>query len=245
MKHYWINIDSRTDRKEYIEKVFKDFNITNERISAVTPDKLDNFNIKYYDNKARMLSEYACILSHIKAIKKGYEDGDEYFCITEDDFILQNPINFDKIFQYIKNTEHENNEKIEILQFHINQVNNIAKLYNNLINTGKFIIKRTLPEYEEAWGATYYLMSREGAKKILDTIILENDTFDLKKYNKICVADDIIFNIANTYMLSYPIIIANIKLESSISDLYLFLIEHGINLSKEIWKKNNLLHFFT
>lgn len=244
MKHYWINIDKRTDRREYAEKIFKDYNIDNERICAVTPETLKDYNINYYDNEVRMKQEYACIISHINAIKKGYEDGNEYFCVTEDDFVLQKPLDFNKIFQHMKKAEEENNEKIEILQLHINQVNNIAKLYNNLMSNGKFIIKRTLPEYEEAWCTTYYLISREGAKKILDTVLI-NDTVDLKKYNRFCVADDLLYYIANTYMITYPLIIANIKLESSMSDKYLYLIEYGINISKEIWEKNNLLHFFT
>lgn len=244
MKHYWINIDERADRKKYIEKVFKDHNIINERISAVTPQTLSEYNIKYYDNNVRMKQEYACIISHINAIKKGYEDGDEYFCITEDDFILQRPFDFNKIFEYIKTTEKENDEKIEILQLHVNQVNNIIKLYYNFVNNGKILTKRILPEYEEAWCTTYYLISRDGAKKILDTVLI-GDTIDLKKYNKFCVADDLLYNIANTYMISYPLIIANTNLESSMSDKYLYLIKYGIDATKEIWEKNNLLYLFT
>jgi len=126
----------------------------------------------------------------------------------------------------------------------LNQVNNIIKLYYNFVNNGKILTKRILPEYEEAWCTTYYLISRDGAKKILDTVLI-GDTIDLKKYNKFCVADDLLYNIANTYMISYPLIIANTNLESSMSDKYLYLIKYGIDATKEIWEKNNLLYLFT
>lgn len=36
-----------------------------------------------------------CIISHLKAIKKGYEDGEQYFCVVEDDMVIEK-INFKK-----------------------------------------------------------------------------------------------------------------------------------------------------
>lgn len=244
MKHYWINIDSRIDRRKHTEEQFNKFNIDNERISAVTPETLDNYNIIYYDDKVRTKAEYSCIISHINAIKKGYEDGYEYFCVTEDDFVLQKPLDFDKIFQLSENIEKENNDKIEIIQMHINNSNYIKLLYNNFIKKNKFIIKRTLPEYEEAWGATYYLISRTGAKKILDTFI-ENNNIHLKKYYNHCVADDILYNIVNTYILTYPVMITNLALYSNINMSHIQFHYNNNYVIEEIWKNKNLLDYFT
>ena len=45
MKHYWINIDRCADRKEYMEKQFREKNIDNYRISAETPATIINYTI--------------------------------------------------------------------------------------------------------------------------------------------------------------------------------------------------------
>ena len=88
MKHYWINIDECIVRKEFVELQFNERNIPNYRISAVTPSTLFNYNIIMNQGSSNSSpAEISCIISHLLAIKKGYEDGDNYFCITEDDIV--------------------------------------------------------------------------------------------------------------------------------------------------------------
>jgi GR25 family glycosyltransferase involved in LPS biosynthesis len=249
MKHYWINIDSYIDRKENVEKQFKNLNIDNERISAVTPETLKNYNIKYYDNKVNTEQQYSCIISHLKAIKKGYDDGDDYFCICEDDFTLKKKLDFNKIFQYIENIEKEKNEKVELLQLHVSNAENIIKLYNNFINSenlhNAILVKRTIPEYKEAWGTAYYLLSRQGAKKILNYTKYENNNVDLKIYYEKCLADFMIYVMVKTYMLAYPILVSNINLGSCICDKYLHIHEYGNNINREIWKINDKMYLLS
>ena len=43
MKHYWINTDNSTKRREYIEKQFNEKNIENIRIKAETPETIKFF----------------------------------------------------------------------------------------------------------------------------------------------------------------------------------------------------------
>jgi GR25 family glycosyltransferase involved in LPS biosynthesis len=246
MKHYWINIDSYTDRKENVESQFKNYNINNERISAVTPETLSNYTINYYDGKINTEQQYSCIISHLKAIKKGYDDGDDYFCVCEDDFTLKIKLDFNKILKYIKDIENKKNEKIELLQLHVSNAENIVKLYNNFANsTNDILVKREIPEYKEAWGTAYYLLSREGAKKILDNTKYETNVIDLKIYYEKCLTDFMIYVMVNTYMLAYPILVSNINLGSCICDKYLYIHEYGNNINREIWKNNNLLHLLT
>jgi len=84
------------DRKEYMEKQFRNKNIDNYRISAETPETIVDYTIiRNVDSTDTTQEEISCILSHLKAIKKGYDDGDEYFCILEDDLEFTN-IDFKK-----------------------------------------------------------------------------------------------------------------------------------------------------
>ena len=242
MKHYWINIDECIVRKEFVELQFKERNIPNYRISAVTPSTLFNYNIiKNQGSTNSSPAEISCIISHLLAIKKGYDDGDNYFCITEDDIVTEK-IDFNKIINYIEQEENIINQKIEVLQLHTCSHPCVAKLFNDYFLNNKVIIKsnNTYPS------AAYYLITREGAKKILDKYLSITDniiSIDLSQ-GEWYVADNIIYITLNTYILTYPIIYTNIKLGSSIHPDHLINHENCNIIIKEIWKKNNFLNLF-
>jgi len=242
MKHYWINIDECIIRKEFMEFQFNEKNISNYRISAVTPSKLNNYNIKIKEEESTKSNnaEISCIISHLLAIKKGYDDGDNYFCVAEDDIVAEK-LDFNKIMNYIQQEENKTNEKIEILQLHTCSHICVIKLFNDYFLNNKIIIKsnNTYPS------ASYYLISREGAKKILDkyfSIIDNNITIDLS-YNEWCVADNIIYITLNTYILTYPVIFTNIKLGSAIHPDHLINHENCNIIIKELWAKHNNNYF--
>jgi GR25 family glycosyltransferase involved in LPS biosynthesis len=242
MKHYWINIDECIVRNESIQLQFNERNIPNTRISAVTPSKLFNYDIKMKEGESiSNPAEISCIISHLLAIKKGYDDGDNYFCITEDDIITEK-VDFNKIFNYIEQEENRVNEKIEVLQLHTCSHICVCKLYNDYFLNNKIIIKsnNTYPS------AAYYLISREGAKKVLDkylSIIDNKISIDLSQ-GEWYVADNIIYISLNTYILTYPIIYTNIKLGSSIHPDHLINHENCNIIIKEMWEKNNFLNLF-
>ena len=131
MKHYWINIDECIVRKEFVELQFNERNIPNYRISAVTPSTLFNYNIIMNQGSSNSSpAEISCIISHLLAIKKGYDDGDNYFCITEDDIVTEK-IDFNKIINYIEQEENIINQKIEVLQLHTSSHPCVIKLFND------------------------------------------------------------------------------------------------------------------
>ena len=87
-KIYWLNLDSDTHRREYMEKQFQYWGIENHHhISGY--DGRDDDVASYLkgripDNMTQ--NEVGCVLSHLKAIKHFYEETNEpYVLILEDD----------------------------------------------------------------------------------------------------------------------------------------------------------------
>ena len=116
-----------------MEEQFNNKGIDNIRIEAETPITIKDYFIKRNPkSEAATQEELSCIISHLKAIKKGYEDGEQYFCIVEDDMVIEK-INFEKILTHMKIAEEsfkESGESIEILQLHTNGHQSVIKMYN-------------------------------------------------------------------------------------------------------------------
>ena len=242
MKHYWINIDKCVDRRQYMEQQFNSKMIENFRIEAETPNTIKEYQIMRNEKStAATPEELSCIISHLKAIKKGYEDGDPYFCIVEDDMVL-NKINFDKILIHIKIAEECSDEPIDILQLHTNGHPSVIKMYNEyFLKYNKIIIKR---DYDYP-SAGYYLISRQGAKKLLEKYVISEKAYDLS--HKECewsAADNIIYIAVNSWIITYPITISNVNYGSTIHPEHLYNHEYCNNVNRDIWNKNNQLNRF-
>lgn len=242
MKHYWINIDKCVDRRQYMEQQFNSKMIENFRIEAETPNTIKEYQIMRNEKStAATQEELSCIISHLKAIKKGYEDGDPYFCIVEDDMVL-NKINFDKILTHIKIAEECYDEPIDILQLHTNGHPSVIKMYNENFLKYNEIIKKRDYDYPSAG---YYLISRHGAKKLLEKYVISEKTYDLS--HKECewsAADNIIYIAVNSWILTYPITISNVNYGSTIHPEHLYNHEYCNNVNRDIWNKNNQLRMF-
>lgn len=232
LKHYWINIDDCTDRKEFMEKQFKTHNIFNQRISAVTPDKIGEYSVKLHPEYKENPAEVCCILSHLKALQEGYNSGDAYFCITEDDVNIPK-LDFDKIFGYISD------KKIDILQLYTNGHPYIINMFNNYAIKGQFVIKRV----ECCPSTAYYIVSRCGAKKLLDKFKQAPHKYDLT-YSAWTAADNILYKPVNAYILSYPITTTNIDYGSIIHAEHLGNHEMANDVIRNIHKSCNMMEYF-
>lgn len=240
MKHYWINMDKCIDRKEFMDNQFKQKNIDNLRISAETPETIINYNIIRNDESITTTTpeEISCILSHLKAIEQGYDDGDPYFCILEDDLDFAN-IDFSKILNYIEEAQNKNNEKVEILQLYTSGHPVVIQLYNEHFLKNELIIKRA----ESYPGAVYYLLSREGARKILDKYVLSKNNYDIS-YSSWTAADNIIYAAVNSFVLTYPVVVTDIAYGSTLHPEHLPNHEYCNNIIRHIWNVNNQLKLF-
>ena len=97
-KYYYINLDNRTDRNTHMIRQFDTFNIKNyTRISAIK----ENFGA------------IGCSKSHIIALKKFIDSGDDICFILEDDYkFVIDPEKYNELLQKLENV----NYKIETLQ---------------------------------------------------------------------------------------------------------------------------------
>ena len=89
---YWLNLDSEEQRKIYMEAQFKYWEIENHtRISGYdgrVDDVCEHLSGTAPDNMST--SEIGCCMSHLKAIKKFYQETDDDYCL-----ILEDDVSFD------------------------------------------------------------------------------------------------------------------------------------------------------
>jgi GR25 family glycosyltransferase involved in LPS biosynthesis len=217
--------------------------IDNYRVSAETPETIKDNAYNIIRNEESINSttpeEISCILSHLKAIQQGYIDGDPYFCVLEDDLEFIN-IDFQKILKYAEDAKNKNNEDIEILQLYTSGHPVVIQLYNEHFLKNEIIIKRA----ESYPGAVYYMVSREGARKILDKYVISKNSYDLS-YSSWTAADNIIYAAVNSYVLTYPVVVTDIQLGSTLHPEHLPNHEYCNNVIRHIWSVNNQLNMFT
>ena len=105
MKHYWININTSVNRKDFMEKQFNNLNIDNIIVSAIIPDDFDNLLVQKrpltckYPGCNTCEYEFACLCSHIKAMQEGLKSNDDYFIIMEDDIYMPFIIDYESLIK--------------------------------------------------------------------------------------------------------------------------------------------------
>ena len=75
---YYINLESRTDRKEHVEKELQKLSINSNNINRFNAIKMEN-------------GALGCSMSHLKCLQLAKEKDYEYIFICEDDITFLNP----------------------------------------------------------------------------------------------------------------------------------------------------------
>jgi GR25 family glycosyltransferase involved in LPS biosynthesis len=228
MKHLWINLDSNLKRFHFMNNQFSNNNIDNIRISAITPNDFDSvlehkrpISCKY-PNCNSCEYEFACLSSHIKAMKECLKYDDEYFVIMEDDIIL--PFNID----YIKLINSVNNN-FDIIQLLILYDNTIDTLSNIYINQKKLFFK-----WQYLMPSTgMYIISKKSAKFFVDTFINYYDKYDFSSFSGQIVADVLIYQSVNTICTTLPYCYPNIDMGSEIHPDHLTAHQKAVNSIKK------------
>ena len=226
IKKYYINLDRSTERRESIENEFRDYDVKNyERIKACDSKGIKNigggkfddieFENKFYKNIS--LNEFSCTCSHLKAIKKAYDDGEEMAIIMEDDLkFTLNPYWLKPLKDIIENLP----EDLEVLQ--------LASQHYGTLDLWNFLKKREIKtDYKKVelihrkkelyTCAICYLITRKGMKKIHDTFYKNSKLIFPNYKEKNIVIDTGVFDFMNTYSLSPPFFLTDsFELDSTI-----------------------------
>ena len=195
---YWINLNRSKERKKIMHNVLKDpifDKMKKHRVEAFDGKKpsfdnyLTNFtNIKIKNEKVSLI-EYACFLSHIKAIQEFVKSGDDIALIFEDDISLK----FKKYWKTDLETCILNAPKDwEILQlFYF-----MDKRKTLLKNTYTFHGKKRI------FSALAYIINKKGATRFLNNLIKnEKITLDAKV---LPISDIYLYDKIKTYVYKYP-----------------------------------------
>jgi len=196
----YINLDKSTDRKENMESQLKDTKLNYHRFPAI-----DMNNDIYIRQKEKLLSSNtimkvdinmtAC-LSHLYAIKMGYDKGYENLIVLEDDVCIKH------LLYFIEN---------DLLNIPINY--NMLQLcsfeykkYPQVIDTYTPLYRK---RYTTDWGLQGSLYNRDAMNKVMD---IYNDgylkLFSTKETKFALNSDVFIYRIPNINccLLNFPIV---------------------------------------
>lgn len=230
MKHFWINIEKNKLRYDFMSSQFEKYNIENKRINAITPSDFDNILEQKrpltckYPGCTTCEYEFACLCSHIEAMKEGVKSGDDYFVIMEDDIQIVFDIDYASI---IKTVPHD----AEVIQLMVLYGDTVCRLYNYYImNDNKYIPwKYLLPS------TGMYIISKEGAKKLIDKFYdIEKNKYDFSSSPYQIVADVLIYETLNSYAMTVPYCVPNIAMGSEIHPDHLAAHQITINTINDV-----------
>lgn len=195
---YYVSLEECTNRRKNLELEFERYGINpNPILSKRFSESNDIITGKY----VYQLNDgtKGCCVSHLKAIKDWYENTDEdygFFC--EDDLSLETVEYWDFTWQQFVENIPEDADCVQLLTI------------RNQFDT--FEIRE---RYWDDWGATAYIMTRDYAKKIIDTYIKENSYhLEIPNYNVMPLIENILFaSVGKTY--TCPLFVENIDFKST------------------------------
>lgn len=238
LKYFWINLDSATERRSFMEKQFKELGINNKRISAYTPNDLKEilidkapYNCGYpeciQNGGKNCPIEYAVLCSHFKAIEEGYNTGDPFFIICEDDIGFPFEIDFELMIKTVPSD-------VNIIQMMIITEGHTHHFYYNFHKNNNLFVR-----YNPITpSAAFYLIKRDGAKKLLD-LYKNGDKYNFQNTKFLKLADVLIFQSVFTIVSTMPFVIPNINFDSQIhQDYYESIIKPAYFKIIEVIKDN-------
>ena len=218
---YWINLESDTHRREYMEKQFFYWGIENHTRISGYDGRVDDVceNLVGTAPSNMTTNEIGCCLSHLKAIKYFYEETDDDYClIFEDDIVLD-------IAKFWNFTWREFVTKLpydwDCVQLTTICTGNIhVVLHHHFIND---------------FSAAAYLITRHHASKIMKNHI-RGDKFRLNNDIKPrATSEDTVFGSGKTY--SIPLFLYRLDLGSAIHPEHIDIFHKGsYNALYEFWK---------
>lgn len=197
---YYITLEESVERQLVLEKQFKQYDII--------PKVIKSKRFADSDDKDNVIGKYAyqlndgtkgCCVSHLKAIKDWYENADDdygFFC--EDDLSL---------------------DTVQFWNFNWEEF--IEKIPEDADCVQLFTIRNNFDTFElrerrwDDWGVTAYILTRDYAKKIIDTYI-KDEYYQLEIPNAdiMPLIENILFaSVGKTYTI--PLFVENLNFNST------------------------------
>jgi len=217
---YYINVDKSIDRNaRFLSRLYPIINPI--RISAITPNTLPKI-LKSNLCESNTNTEFACTLSHLKAIYTAYTNKEKYAIIMEDDAIMLRNFDWDKLVNLAPNNW-------EILQLHTTCIPGTTFFYHPVY---KYRHNNNLWIKKDHFIASCacYIVSKEGMEKLISRYLKDINNFTIdnyfNKYNTIdwkhiktqCQADSLVYFQLNKYICT-QILIDVENLDSDIRDM--------------------------
>jgi len=198
---YWINLDSAVSRRHSMEKKIR----SATRIRAITAQQAETMygekykQISFFHDKSGdtiwlqhfynnyTYKELATCLSHVKAIQRAYDDGNNIALILEDDAIINPAFNIETVISVAP-------KNWETLQLYVHHTKIVFR--NNRIDD-PFVNWKV-----GNWGATAYIINKQGMEKILSMYHNNMIHFD----RPVVVADEFIYYYTNSYTCTFPFV---------------------------------------
>ena len=161
MKVVVINLDKSTDRLLKIKTRLDELRVDYERFPAIYGREINDIDAVSTFSCSNLLCNHGmigCALSHIEVIKKFIQSDDEYVCIMEDDIIIHDA--FPRFLNDIETIYQNLNFDIVSL-FCLG----ICSFSDEITVGGYTFTKPIFP-----LSAACYVLSKKGARKILDII---------------------------------------------------------------------------
>jgi GR25 family glycosyltransferase involved in LPS biosynthesis len=223
----WINLDRSEFRRGEMLKKLHPISIPKTRIQAVDGKNKD-LMIKMKENLKLTITDYefACLLSHIKAISFCESLEGQNFLILEDDVSFKN-LEFFKIS--LKDII-SNSPTFDILM-----------IYKNLLVPLPYLYTDWNEEFAKGWhisGAVGYIINRQGIKKIKQQIAYHKKENKFTYYNRnITLADIFLFQNCKTMIYKYNFFSVEIK-DSTIHTHHLPIQNQCVNFQQNEIMKN-------
>lgn len=215
---YWINLNRAKERKKYMENLFKDSifnNIKKVRVTALDAKKenpRNKFIIKQdmnllHDNKIRLDAEYACLFSHLEAIKQFSQTDYKIALICEDDLSIEYKKYWKKTISEVIENAPKQWEILKICSFF--KFNKTYTFWEPFLRTNENIVKKNqkwlehMPTIKGDWGAVSYLIKNSAAKKLMRIMAAPNNKYYLKN-TLMHVTDAYIYQMLKTFIYKYP-----------------------------------------
>ena len=216
----WINLDRSIARREHMEKLLTDYNLTHQRIQA-TDGKNDRRGLLELCriNPKLTLLENAVTCSHLRAVKYFLEETQEDRIVIMED---------DVSFEYLK-----------YIPFDWSEVESCFPANYSIIqlasSKAKTIYPRKIDQPRKLPCAAAYLISRNGAQEIVSKCYdSQLNKFDLSKFSReYAVADALIYNVKVAW--SVPIF----TYQANDSVVHPKFVDHHVkrkNLITRLWK---------